>query len=762
MKKQLFLSFLLLLGVFSTTFAQKGGGIRGNVYDKASGQPLDFANVFLVGTTKGTITNSEGFFNLSDIAPGKYTLIANMIGYDSMLVNVTVVAGNIAYQRLEIRESGVQLGTVNISGKKQQAHTEVQVAKISVTPKEIKSLPATGGDADIAQYLPVIPGVVFTGDQGGQLYIRGGSPIQNKILLDGMTIYNPFHSIGFYSVFETEAIRSVDVLTGGFGAEYGGRVSAVVDIKTREGNKKRFSGLVASSPFQAKAMIEGPIIKLKEEGGGSLSFLFTGKQSLIDQTAQSLYKYAARDSSGLPFKFKDFYGKVSALTGNGSKFNVFGFDFDDGVKYKGIADYGWHSSGGGANFTLIPQLSNIIVAGKAYFSNYSSSIVQSDNKPRTSSINSYNVGLDFSYFGDNNEVKYGFEVNGFTTDFKYVNAYKITFQQEDNATEIGSYVKYRQKIGPLIIEPSVRFNYYASLGDFQVEPRFGAKLNLGDHLRFKFAGGYYTQNLISTVNERDVVSLFVGFLSSPGNDVLKPGSTTETVSSRLQKAVHAIAGFEVDVNDHWDLTLEPYYKRFTQLLGVNRNKTKINQPDFAAETGNAYGIDFSSKYQNNHFYLWTTYSYGFVNRNDGQQVYPTIFDRRHNVNVVSTYNFGKNDLWEAGVRWNLGSGFPFTLTQGFYNNQTFNDGMTTNFLTNNPDIGILYSDKRNSGRLPYYHRLDISVKRTINFSKYSRMELTASATNAYNRKNIFYFDRINYRRVDQLPILPTLSMAVFF
>ncbi len=142
--------------------------------------------------------------------------------------------------------------------QKEQAKSEVQISKLSVTAKQIRSLPSAGGQADIAQYLTVLPGVVFTGDQGGQLYIRGGSPVQNRILLDGMTIFNPFHSIGFYSVFETELIRNVDVLTGGFNADYGGRISAVVDVKTREGNRKRLAGLVSGSPFLAKAMIEGP------------------------------------------------------------------------------------------------------------------------------------------------------------------------------------------------------------------------------------------------------------------------------------------------------------------------------------------------------------------------------------------------------------------------------------------------------------------------------------------------------------------------
>lgn len=754
--------FLLFVLLFTNVvlFAQKAT-IRGNVFDE-KGAPVGFADVYLVGTSKATNTDLDGFFNLADVPNGKFRLVARLIGYDTAFVDVEIRTGSITYQRMVLKESSTTLTEVSVTAQKKEiAKTEVQVSKLTVTPKEIRSLPSTGGDADIAQYLPVLPGVIFTGDQGGQLYIRGGSPVQNKILLDGMTIYNPFHSIGFYSVFETETIRSVDVYTGGFNAEYGDRISAVVDIKTREGNKKNLAGNVAISPFQTKALVEGPIIKLKENGGSSLSFLLTGKQSLIDRTSRSLYKYAAQDTaSGLPFSFQDLYGKVSLVANNGSKLNFFGFNFKDGVNYKNIAEVGWNSSGGGLNFTLIPSLSNLIINGKMAFSQYDSKINDADKKERTSGISGYNATLDFTYYGDNNEVKYGIDLNGFTSKFKFPTIAGTEFNIDDNNTEVAAFVKYRQKVGTFVLEPSVRLQYYASLNETQIEPRMGLKWNITDDLRFKAAGGYYTQNLLSTVNERDIVNLFVGFLSSP--EQINELNTTKRVKSRLQKAYHAIAGFEIDLKDNWTVNVEPYYKDFIQLVGVNRNKTSAAQADFSTETGQAYGIDFSSKFQTKHTYLWFTYSYGFVKRFDGIQTYPTIFDRRHNINALVTYNFGKDDSWETSMRWNMGSGFPFTQTQAFYDFMTLKDGVSADPLKDNGEIGVIYSPTRNGGRLPYYHRLDASVKKTIKFNKRSKLELTGSATNLYNRANIFYFDRIRYTRVNQLPILPTLSANFYF
>jgi len=151
------------------------------------------------------------------------------------------------------------------------------------------------------------------------------------------------------------------------------------------------------------------------------------------------------------------------------------------------------------------------------------------------------------------------------------------------------------------------------------------------------------------------------------------------------------------------LNVEGYYKDFPRLITVNRNKLDSSEPNYIEEEGEAYGVDFSAKYEMPRVYVWATYSYGFVNRFDGEQTYPTIFDRRHNMNFLATYDLDTDGSWQASARWNFGSGFPFTRTQGFYNYQSFLDGVGSSYETNNPEqVGILYSDDRNDGRLPYY------------------------------------------------------------
>jgi hypothetical protein len=734
--------------------------IRGNIYDKTTGDPIIFGSVYLKGADKGTTTNENGFFIFSGLPEGKYTIVANYLGYDSVNVNVNLRKGEIEYVRLTMESSGIELTTVDVSAARQASRTEVQISTQRVSQQEIQSLPSTGGEADIAQYLPVLPGIVFTGDQGGRLYIRGGAPVQNKILLDGMTIYNPFHSIGLFSVFETELIKNVEVQSAGFSAEYGGRVSAIVDIDTRVGNKKRFGGTIGVSPFQAKAVLEGPIIPSTEDNNSSLSFIFAGKEALIDDTDQFFYDYAS-DSTGLPFNYRDLYGKLSFTTNNGSKFDVFGFNFTDDVVYPDVAELSWDASGAGGNFTVIPSNSNFILSGMVAGSDYTISLDQGDNEPRESKINNFIAELMFTYYGGNNELKYGFNVNSISTDFSFTNFAGFNFEQNDNNTELNGFIKYKQELGDFILEPSLRIQFYSSINTVSLEPRFRFKYNITRDLRFKGAVGNYSQNLLSTVNDRDIVNLFVGFLIGPEETLFDP-ETGLRVDNRLQRAWHYVGGFEYDLGRFWRFNAEAYLKDFGQLVDINRNKIQAGDPNYVVETGEAYGFDFNAEYKNGPWDLWATYSLSYVNRFNGEQRYPTNFDRRHNINLLGTYRFGNNGSWQLSARWNFGTGFPFTLTEGFYGRYNFEEGVNEDIVQNNPEIGILYDDEINGGRLPTYHRLDLSLKKRWQFSDFSSLEAQVSITNTYNRENIFFFDRVDYERVDQLPIMPAAGIVFRF
>jgi len=751
----------LIYILFSGFVIGQDAAIRGHVYDAKTGEPVMFANVVLGDSGYGTTTDDNGFFTFAGPEPGEYQLTISYIGYEEQTLPVVFSKSKVNYYRVNMTESGINLGTVSISAAREQARTEVRISKLNVSKRQIKALPSTGGDADILQYLQVLPGIISTGDQGGQIYVRGGSPVQNKILLDGLTIYNPFHSIGFYSTFETELIRNVDVLTGAFNAEHGGRISAIVDISTREGNKKHLGGQLSASPFMVKALFEGPLAKL-ENDGGSVSFAFTSKKSIIEETSKQLYSYASvNDSIGLPFSFNDTYGKLSFVTENGSKFNLFGFNFDDSFNNPLVARIDWNNVGGGMSFDLLPTASPMTLNGLVGFSQYETSIREADEDPRSSLIREYVLGLNFNYFSSAYILKYGLEVKSIRTEFDFTNPFGLRLNQFQNTTEMSGFLKFRKAWEKVVFEPGIRFQYYASLGEFSMEPRLGLKWNMSEDTRFKAAAGIYTQNLISTSNERDVVNLFNGFLSGPEEQF--DDINGDRVSSKLQRSRHVVLGVEHDITDKLQVNLEGYIKDFPQLIVVNRNKTSVQESDYTTEEGQARGIDFSAKYETPEWYIWATYTLGFVERFDGEQEYPTIFDRRHNVNLLVTHNFGSEKDWQVSARWNFGSGFPFTKTQAFYNQLALNEGSNTSYETDNPeDVGIIYSDERNGGRLPYYHRLDLSLRRVFRFTEYINLEAVASVSNTYDRDNIFYFDRVRFERVDQLPIIPSIGLRLNF
>jgi hypothetical protein len=772
---RLFFTTLFVILAAYAAVAQDNS-IKGFVYEESTGEPMMFTNVYLKGTTFGGSTNENGYFNINRIPDGRYTLLITSVGYDTISEVFHLSKGQSINRKYYLKETSQKLETVTITADKIEARTETKTSVITVTPKTITKIPSVGGQADFAQYLQVVPGVIFTGDQGGQLYIRGGSPIQNKVLLDGMVIYNPFHSIGLFSVFDTDIIRNADVYTGGFGAEYSGRISSIMDISTRDGNKKRISGKIGGNTFGAKVMLEGPLKKAKTPDEATVSFILSAKNSYLEQSSKIFYPYASE--TGLPFNFQDLYGKVSLNAPNGSKVNFFGFSFNDQVNnYMSLSDFGWNSYGAGTNFLVIPGKSPVMIEGNIAYSSYTSRMKEADSPDRYSNINGFNMGFDFSQFMGKNTLKYGIEMLGYTTDYQTYSVYGHSkIGDRVNSTEIGVYAKYKAVLGKFLLEPSFRLQFYASLSDLSPEPRLAVKYNANDWLRLKAAAGMYSQNFVAATSDRDVVNLFYGFLS--GIDNLPATYDGKPINSYLQKANHFILGAEFDIAKNATVNLEGYWKDFVQLTNINRNKIYADgssdipdllKKDFTKETGDAYGFDVSLKYEDQHWYLWAVYALGFVTREYEKAVeggveltqYAPHFDRRHNINLILTYTAGSKRQWEFSGRWNFGSGFPFTQVQGFYEYYSFQDGINFDYTTTNGELGVLFGEL-NGGRLPTYHRFDLDVKRKFFFTENINLEADLGVTNVYNRNNVFYVNLITSDIARQLPILPTLGLTLTF
>lgn len=757
--------------------------VRGFVYDESNGEAIGFEKVKLLRSTdssivSGATTDNNGFYSIPKIEKGTYILQIENPVYKTFTKNIEVkeAKGILDVKILLTKVANVkELKGVSVSAEAKKKKNEVLISTLKLDKKGLERIPSMGAENDIVGAFSVTPGVVTTGDQGGQLYVRGGTPIQNKILLDGMTIYNPFHSIGFFSIFETELIKNVDIYTGGFDARYGGRISSIMDITYRDGNRKQFGGKVSVSPFLAKAVLEGPFSKRKDSTASVGSYVFSAKHSLLDYTSKSLYP-SVNDGNGLPFNFTDLYGKVTFNSDGGSKFSAFGFHNRDSVNY-GIADLDWKASGGGINFLMIPSSSAMMIKGHVNGSTYQTTFTEESTEPRYSKIGGFDIGFDFSRFLTNEgEINYGLNFSGFNTEFVTYNEAKRRIEATNFNTEIGSYFNYRLVKNRWVVQPSLRVQIYTAFNQISIEPRFGAKYNVNENFRLKLSGGRFSQNFTSASSDKDIVNLFNGLLSAPTNvqeSFVNQYQNEKSIRNGIQYAWHAIVGTEYDLGKHVMINLEGYYKYFSQLSNINQNKLysdvsqfsqidDVFKKDFIIEDGVSYGVDLLIKYSNKRLFLWGVYSYGHSTRWDGFTEYYPVFDRRHNINLVGTYLFGKNKDIELSIRWNLGSGLPFTPTAGYYQAETFQGGVTTDYTTSNPENVTTLLGTFNSQRLPYYHRLDITAKKQFNFKNKDVLEIIASITNVYDRRNIFYVNRVTSQSIYQFPILPSLGVSYKF
>lgn len=775
------LLILLLLASCNFILAQDFV-IRGFVYDKSNGEPMPYEKVKLLKSDStlvaGAQTDLNGFFQIPKLQKGKYIVKVDIASYEISNINVDILPSKKIYDtRFELvkREVIKEFKEIKLSADQQRKKTDPDVSKIRLDKKSLERIPSYGAESDVMNGLAVTPGVVTTGDQGGQLYVRGGTPIQNKILLDGMTIYNPFHSIGFYSIFETELVKNVDIYTGGFESKYGGRISSVMDITYRDGNRQKVEGKVSASPFLAKMVLEGPIGKKMGTSPRTGSYIFSAKHSLLDYTSKTLYP-EINQGNGLPFNFTDLYGKITLNSTDGSKISAFAFYNTDSVNYS-VADLNWQAAGGGINFLMVPVGSPIFIRGHVNGSSFNTTFQETGAEARTSSVGGFDLGFDFTYFLKNeSEMNYGFNFNGFNTNFTTYNELQRKIEAVNFTTEIGAYVNFRKIWLRWVLQPGLRTQVYASLGTVSIEPRLAVKYNVNEKFRLKMSGGRFSQNFTSASSDKDIVNLFNGLLSAPTNvqeNFVNEFQQVKNTKNGLQYAWHAIVGGEYDLTRNISVNIEGYYKYFSQLSNINQNKLyediaqfatidDVFKKDFILESGQSYGIDILVKYNKDRLFLWGVYSLGKSTRWDGFISYYPVFDRRHNVNLVGSYLLGNDKSYEISVRWNLGSGLPFTPTSGYYQLQNFQGGVTTDYVNENPDeVATLLGDF-NSKRLPYYHRLDVTGKKRIKFKNKTEMEIVISVTNVYDRNNIFYVNRITGEEIYQFPILPSFGVNYKF
>lgn len=724
--------------------------LRGFVTDVSTGQPLSGANVVLLDSTgrvRGAATNPDGFYRIADIAPGRYTLRISFVGYVSY--TDTLRLGPQAYVR---RSVALYPGEQRLDEVTVEAEDEAEMPEAGlqpIRPADIARIPTPGPGSDLAMYLQSLPGVVAPGDRGGQLFIRGGTPSQNLILLDGTPVYQPFHIVGFFSAFPQDLVAGVDFYAGGFPARYTGRLSSVIDVTTRSGNNRHFEGGASLGPFLAGARVEGPIVK------GSMSFLASVRTSVIERTAPTII------GEELPLTFGDQFIKIqnAGETGRCSAAGLHTYDRGQ-IDLESDDVFTWSNyvvAGRCLTFAPTSPLTAEVKAGVSYFENTVGSTSDDPSTPddeRTASLWRLHTDADLTYQVGTLELIGGFRVGAGGQDFRLRELFQGLGTSDEEFT-IKTGLHGGLKWSPdarFTLYPSVAFTTFSELSP-SIEPRLRASWRPWgtEAHQLSAAAGLYRQPLVGLSDERDAGSVFTAWQFAPN-------------ANQRPEAWHALLGWQSDLGAGFDASIEGYYKRMTELLVPTWDTNARFTTSLGSATGTSYGFDARVQFQRAPFYLNLSYGYSWTRYGLRQENFSSIFgepiqhyhpqhDRRHQLGVVASLERG---AWQASTRWQYGSGLPYTAPEGF-------DAWLDLRALPDPrsELGQLrfLFDRPFGERLPAYHRLDLSVQRDFSFS-FADLTLEAGAINLYDRSNVFYFDLFSLRRVDQLPLVPYVSLQL--
>lgn len=730
---------VLLQGI--SLYGQKSGTLRGFLTDEHNGEALAFGNVYIKETKAGCSTDANGYYYITGITGNKtYTVIYSYVGYETKELKIVIQPNKITQENVSLKASSYQMQAIEKIGesyKTEKNSTNLGLQRISV--KELERLPK-GVETDVFRSLQYIPGVKSTGDVSARYYVRGGASNQNLVLLNGATVYNPFHALGLFSVIDPEMINNVEFFKGGFASEYGGRVSSVLKVLTKDGNKNRISGKASSSLMTGKLLLEGPFT----EGG---SFIATGRKSYSNQ----ILKKFLNDQS-IPINFYDFSFKVNTknpFIENG-KFVFYGFlsgdklENDDPTK----EDFNWNNNIFGFDWYQVydsPLFSKLSIST----SRFNGEVIPnfSNTKQRKNEVTDNTFSFDITYiFDSKDELSLGMALKTLNTKLMLENQTGALSDVSDFGGNVSIYLKYKfLRYENLGIDFGSRINTasFTPGGEFTIEPRVSATYRLSPQIALKAAWGIYQQEVTTISDEKEVISLFEPWIITP--EYLDPARST-----------HYTGGAEIDLTSKLNLQVEGYYKKVINLPLINENKVYNDDPDLVSGEGEAYGMEVLLKYTDLPFSFTTSYSLSYAyNTLDGWRFYPK-YDSRHNLNIILDYNFG-ND-WVANIIWSYNTGLPFTKLIGYYDKLYVND-FYSNWIFSSSYIPYAILGDKNVGRLPDYHRMDISLSKKFSFS-FANVYLDLSIINVYDRKNIFYFKRDTGERVNMLPFLPSATIKV--
>ncbi len=792
--------FVILL--FASFFqANSQYRVSGYVEDASTGEKLFGATVAIEGTTQGVVSNFYGYYSL--IVPANATLVYSFVGYTSHRQTVNPTADITITAKLQPRI----LDEVIIEGNKEESpELAPQVSTIKLSSKQLMNLPAIGGEVDVLKAIQLLPGVQSGREGMSGIYVRGGGPDQNLFLLDGVPLYNVSHLGGLFSVFNPDAISDVSLIKGGFPARYGGRLSSVVNIKTKDGNREQNTTEATVGLISARALNQGPI------AGGKGSYMIGGRRTYIDLLTRPISKSASDGSSSFGYLFYDLNAKVSYDFSDRNKVQFSFYSGDD----RGVAKFqddlysfenGIQQIAGEEKSKSVFAWGNLLATARwthlfsdKVFANLSTSYTKyrfkltydyEDTKEKETEFYQYKSGIeDLSlryeleyYHTNNHSLLGGIQLinHSFTPGVNTIRRDLETEETEEtfgsfgiDSYEISGYLEDQLALSQTIkVNMGVHYNYYSPEGSsfHSIQPRATVRVLTGSNSSVKLSYAEMQQNvhLLTGSGAGLPTDIWV-----PATDRAKPQKSRQ-VTGAYTKAINALGA---------ELTVEAYYKRMENLVvyaeGENWAETADDWQD-KVETdgiGTSRGIEFLLHKKEGKLNGWLGYTISksdrrFSNVNFGE-TFPYKYDRRHDVGLLVSYELSERT--DISMTWVYGTGNAITLGEARYNVMlpnvliSPNDVVWSHFGGNGE---AEHYEGRNGFRMRSYHRADVGLRFKKNKRNGQRI-WSIGIYNAYNRANPFYYyfdqefdertlkDSRQLKQVALFPIIPTISYTYKF
>lgn len=762
--------FIFLFTLFSSLYAATVSGI---VTNAANGQPIEFASVVIKETSQGAFSNNKGYFVITDLKGGNFTLVISHVSFNVKEIEISIKhIREDVYVKAELISRAIAMEEITVSANADRENVntrEIVVSQISRNTKQLLDVVQLA-EPDVFRSIITLPGVTPIADFSAGMYIRGGSPDQNQILLDDIDVYNPSHFGGLFSTFNTDAVESVDLMKGGFPAKYGGRMSSVLDVRNRDGNRKHHQGVARLSLISLSTTLEGPW-KLGSETG---SYMGSFRRSYLDAMRKVI--------TSIPeYYFYDGHAKVNWDMGKKDRLMISSYFGYDKLKLDVGSDFilGW----GNNTFTtqwvhiFTPQLfSHFVVAGSHFES--SMTIDDSENKfKRYNSIDDLSIKAMMSYKPNNYHLlEYGVETKYNIIEFKNETSMDVAENKipkiEAKSLTTDFYIQDSWIINPFwTFQPGIRVTNYTTLDVnlesspsahyWKLSPRASLRRKLSvDSNVFVSYGRYY--QFLTLISPGMSTPLDVWF---PIDNSVKPGL-----------ADHYIFGYKHEISEGLGIDIELYYKDMDNLVEYKwetehewNNDTMTLKDVFHIGKGDAKGIEFLLRTDKWGWAGFLGYSYAMTRKKmNGININPDTnkpeyffpkYDRSHQLNIVQTYNLTEQtgkQLWGGdllfGVTYAYATGQPTPVPEKVY--------------YTNDHINFLYSyyDRE---RLPAYSRLDLSFKMQWHKQSYT-IEPYIQVINVTNNKNVFSrnyyveFDdgvmELKYKDTTQFPLIPFVGV----